>query len=62
MIQIAWHCTLLIIAIIIGFIWAITRDDYDGGYLGISSQFIAIVVWIILTIMAVAIYGGIFWW
>ena len=62
MITISWHSALLIIAIIGGLVWAVTRDDHDGGYLGIDSQFIAIVVWIILTAIIIVIYGGIFWW
>ena len=60
MITITWHCVLLILAIVIFFFWAITRDG-DGSY-GISTRDVAILLWIIISGIAIVIYGGIFWW
>lgn len=60
MITITWHCALLILAIVIFFFWAITRDD-SGSY-GLSTRFFAVLLWLIVSGFVILIYGGIFWW
>lgn len=59
-ITISWHCALLFIALAIGIIWVFTLDDTEG-FLG-SSQTWGCFVFIIIAVIAIAIYGGIFWW
>lgn len=60
MITISWHLLVLIIAEIIGLVWVITKDD-TTGFLG-SDRDWAGVLYIILSIVVVSIYGGIYWW
>jgi len=55
-----WHLIVLIVVIIAGFSWAITRDG-TSGWMG-SERGWATMLWFILTVMAVLIYGGIVWW
>ena len=51
---------LLFIALAIGIIWVFTLDDTEG-FLG-SSQTWGCLAFIIIAVLAIAIYGGIFWW
>lgn len=55
---------IFIIVEIATLVFAITRDDYSGGgYIDFgSTRDWAIVLWVVLSIIAVLIFGGIFWW
>ena len=55
---------LFIMCEIITLIFALTRDNNsNGGYLDLgSNRDWAIVLWVVLSIIAVLIFGGIFWW
>lgn len=57
MITIRWH--LLILIVIIAGLFTFTRDD-DEEYL--TSRDLWKTLSLILTIILVLIYGGIFWW
>lgn len=57
------HIILYMLLEIVSFVWAISQDSDDGGgFLRITDRDIAIVVWIVFTILFTLIYGGIFWW
>lgn len=60
MITITWHLLTLIILEIAGLIWVATRDG-SSGWLG-SDRDLAGILYFILSIIVLAIYGGIFWW
>jgi phage-related holin len=60
MITITWQLLILIILEVLGFIWVITRNG-NGGFLG-SDRDWAGIAYIVLSIVAISIYGGIFWW
>lgn len=55
---------IFITAEIATLVFAITREDYSGGgFIDFgSNRDWAIVLWVILSIIAVLIFGGIFWW
>lgn len=60
MITITWHLLLLIILEVLGLIWVITRND-SSGWLGSDREWAGI-AYVILSVVAISIYGGIFWW
>lgn len=60
MITITWHLLLLIILEVVGLIWVITRND-SSGWLGSDREWAGI-AYVILSVVAISIYGGIFWW
>lgn len=60
MITFEWHLLIYIAINLILFIWAITRDDYDG-FLG-SDRTWAMLFFFIVLIISTSVYGGIFWW
>lgn len=45
---------------LIVFVWAITRDGYEG-FLG-SDRTWAMFLFFIVFIISTLVYGGIFWW
>ena len=54
MITITWHLLALILTIIIGLIFAATSNkDYRDDN---------VVFWVVLSVVAILIYGGVFWW
>jgi len=59
MITISWHLLMLIVIIAGLWIFTFTRDDY-GQYF--SSRDLWTTISIVLTIILILIYGGIFWW
>lgn len=59
MISISWHLLLLIVVVAGLWIFTFTRDN-DGQYF--SSRDLWVVISLILTIILILIYGGIFWW
>ena len=59
MITIHWHLLILIVIIAGLWIFTFTRDD-DGEYL--TSRDLWETLSLILTIILILIYGGIFWW
>ena len=59
MITISWHLLILIVIIVGLWIFTFTRDD-SGQYF--SSRDLWVVISLILTIILILIYGGIFWW
>ena len=59
MITIHWSLLVLIAIILIGLVWVFTLDNRSG--LGGSARDWGCLLWFILTIIAVLIYGGIFW-
>lgn len=59
MITIRWHLLILIVIIAGLWIFTFTRDD-DGEYL--TSRDLWKTLSLILTIILILIYGGIFWW
>ena len=60
MITITWHLLTLIILEIAGLIWVITRDG-SSGWLG-SDRDWAGIAYFIMSVIAISIYGGVFWW
>ena len=60
MITIHWSLLVLITIILIGLVWVFTLDNRSG--LGGSARALGCLLWFVLTIIAVLIYGGIFWW
>ena len=59
MMIISWHFLILIVIIIGLWIFAFTRDD-SGTY--ITDRDIGVLMSVILTIILILFYGGIFWW
>ena len=59
MITIRWHLLMLIVIIAGLWIFTFTRDD-SGQYF--SSRDLWSTLSIVLTIILILIYGGIFWW
>ena len=59
-ITLTWHLMALIIIELIGLLWVATRDS-SSGYLG-SERDWAGVAYVVLSMIAISIYGGIFWW
>ena len=59
-IKVSWHLLLLIIALVAGVVWAYSLDDHDTMF-G-SQRFWGRLVYVIIAIIALAVYGGIFWW
>ena len=51
---------LLIIALVAGVVWVYSLDDHDTMF-G-SQRFWGRLVYVIIAIIALAVYGGIFWW
>ena len=60
MITFEWHLLIYILVNAVVFIWAITRDDYEG-FLG-SNRDWAIILFFLVLIISTSIYGGIAWW
>lgn len=60
MITIEWHLLIYIIVNLLVFIWAVTRDDYEG-FLG-SDRTWAFFLFLIVALITTLIYGGIYWW
>lgn len=60
MITFEWHLLIYILINASLFVWAITRDDYEG-FLG-SDQTWAFFFFVLVLIISTSIYGGIFWW
>lgn len=54
MITITWHLLALILTIIIGLIFAATSNKDTRGD--------NVAFWMVLSIVAILIYGGVFWW
>jgi len=57
-ITISWHFILFVGILVMLLVWALTREDDGWG-------FKTILVWgfyIIITLLVISIYGGIFWW
>ena len=55
-----WHLLVFIVIIVAELVWALTRDLSDDGW-GIKAVF----VWgfyTAITLLTIAIYGGIYWW
>ena len=59
MITISWHLLMLIVIIAGLWIFTFTRDN-SGQYF--SSRDLWSMLSVILTIILILIYGGIFWW
>ena len=59
MITISWHFLMLIVIIAGLWIFTFTRDN-SGEYF--TERGLWIVINLILTIILILIYGGIFWW
>ena len=59
MITISWH--LLMFIIIIAGLWIFTFTRDDRGQYG-TSRDLWTTISIVLTIILILIYGGIFWW
>ena len=59
MITISWH--LLMLIVIIAGLWIITftRDDSEPYF---SNRDLWVVMSLIITIILILFYGGIFWW
>ncbi len=60
MITITWHLLTLIALEIAGLIWVVTRND-SNGWLGSDREWAGI-AYVILSVIAISVYGGIFWW
>lgn len=60
MITFEWHLLIYILINAALFVWAITRDGYDG-FLGSDRTWAMLFFFLVLTI-STSIYGGIFWW
>lgn len=60
MVTITWHLLTLIILEIAGLIWVITRDG-SSRWLG-SDRDWAGIAYFIMSVIAISIYGGVFWW
>lgn len=59
-IKVSWHLLLLIIALVAGIIWVCTLDD-SSSVMG-SDRGWGCLFFVIIAIIALAVYGGIFWW
>lgn len=59
-IKVSWHLLLLIIALVAGIIWVFSLDD-SSTIMG-SQRDWGCLVYVIIAIIALAVYGGIFWW
>ncbi|MEG1684565.1 MAG: hypothetical protein RR319_01270 [Bacteroides sp.] len=59
-ITISWNIAAYVLILVCSFIFAITRDD-NPGWFG-SSKDLAQLLWVLLTIVFTAIWGGVFWW
>ena len=59
MITISWHFFLMMTAIVLSFCYAVTREG-DGKY-GSRREW-AVIIWSIVWLIILAIYGGIVWW
>lgn len=59
-IKVSWHLLLLIIALAAGLIKVYTLDDYDTMFGSPRSW--GFLVYVVIAIIALAVYGGIFWW
>lgn len=59
MITISWHLLMLIVIIAGLWIFTFTRDNH-GSYF--SSRDLWSMLSVVLTIILIIIYGGIFWW
>ena len=59
-IKVSWHLLLLIIALVAGIIWVFTLDD-SSTIMG-SERGGGCLFFVIIAIIALAVYGGIFWW
>lgn len=60
MITITWHLLLLIILEVVGLIWVITRNG-SSGWLGSDREWAGI-AYMIISVIIISVYGGIFWW
>lgn len=60
MITIKWSLLVLIALILGGFIWVFTLNNEQKVF-G-SQRGWGCLVWIIITMFLVIVYGGIFWW
>ena len=59
MITISWHLLMLIVIIAGLWIFTFTRDDSGQNF---SSRDLWSTLSVVLTIILILIYGGIFWW
>ena len=59
MITISWHLLILIVIIAGLWIFTFTRDNYGSHF---TERDLWVVISLILTIILILIYGGIFWW
>lgn len=59
-IKVSWHLLLLIIALVAGIIWVCTLNDHDIIFC--SQRFWGGILYVIIAIIALAVYGVIFWW
>lgn len=60
MIEITWHLLVLLLLVVFGFTWAITRDKQSGMF-G-SPRAWAVLLWAVVTVIILLIYGGVCWW
>lgn len=60
MITITWHLLLLIILEVVGLIWVITRNG-SSGWLGSDREWAGI-AYMVISVIVISVYGGIFWW
>ena len=59
MITISWHLLTLILVIVVLWLIPFVKDN-DGRYF--TERDLWVVISLILTIILILIYGGIFWW
>ena len=59
MITISWHLLTLILVIVVLWLIPFVKDN-EGRYF--SERDLWVVISLILTIILILIYGGIFWW
>ena len=60
MIEITWHLLVLLLALILGFCYALTRNK-ESGLFGSPREW-AVLLWALVTVIILLIYGGICWW
>jgi putative effector of murein hydrolase len=57
--MITFHWTILILIVVVSYlIFRIVREETDGDY---NFNFMPI-IWAALIIVAILLYGGVFWW
>lgn len=59
-IKVSWHLLLLIIALVAGVVWVFSLED-SPTMLG-SQRYWGSLIFVIIAIFELVVYGGIFWW